>query len=123
MLLMATPRWIPGQDGSFCVPHDLHLGILFCCQVRLPPLVQRTVPVYFSSCAQGISYWFLNIFPMCSQYTSQLVLNLFLSVFWMYIPMSPFLHRFVPFLLQLEAFYSNQNLSHLLLCFQFPFVC
>ena len=89
----------------------------------------------FSSCAQGISYCFLDIFSMCSQYTSQWVLNLilkrvldiYLNVFTLHflkvIHQSPFLRRFDPFLLQLEAFYSNQNLSHLLLCIQFPFVC
>ena len=60
MLLMATPRWIPGQDGSFCVPHDLHLGILFCCQARLPPLVQRTVTV------GSVSHD--GFFNLCSRY-------------------------------------------------------
>ena len=89
----------------------------------------------FSTCAQGISYCFLDIFSMCSQYTSQWVLNLilkrvldiYLNVFTLHflkvIHLSPFLRRFDPFLLQLEAFYSNQNLSHLLLCIQYPFVC
>ena len=93
MLLMATPRWIPGQDGSFCVPHDLHLGILFCCQVRLPPLVQRTVPVgsvsqcIFQAVLKVFLIAFLNFpnvlliyFPMSFQLISKRVLDVHLDL-------------------------------------------
>ena len=114
------PLLLPGQAATSCAKNS-------------PSWI--CLPMYFSSCAQGISYCFLDIFSMCSQYTSQWVLNLilkrvldiYLNVFTLHflkvIHQSPFLRRFDPFLLQLEAFYSNQNLSHLLLCVQFPFVC
>ena len=79
------PLLLPGQDATSSAKNS-------------PSWI--CLPMYFSSC--GISYCYLNIFSMCSQYTSQWVLNWFLSVFWMYILMyslckvskSPLCHPF-----------------------------
>ena len=106
MLLMATPRWISGRvvlraaRSSSWDPLLLPGQPATSCAKNSPSWI--CLPMYFSSCTQGISYCFLDIFSMCSHYNSQWVLNLFLSVFSMYISMyslcnvskSPICHPF-----------------------------